>query len=75
MDDLIKDGKETTGVGYYKEILFRKIDTKSDVIIRSLTFSGIRSGRVIIVGVSEFVIEEKDGEKISLRFDEITDLQ
>ena len=75
MEDLEKNGVGVTEVGYYKEMLFRKIDSRSDVIVRSKNFPGSRSGKLIVVGVNEFVIKESDGENATVSFDDILDLQ
>jgi len=74
-DDLIKDGSGTTTVGYYKEKLFRKVDTKSDAIVRSMDFAGTRYGKVLVVGINEFVIEEGDGTKLTVSIDSLIDLE
>lgn len=75
MEDLEKSGKGVTDIGYYKEKLFRKIDSGSDVIVRSTRFSGIRSGKLLVVGVNEFVIRESDGENTTVAFSDILDLE
>lgn len=75
MEDLEKSGLGVTDVGYYKEALFRKVDTKGDAAVRSMAFDGVRFGKVIVVGVDEFVIKESDGEHLTIQFSDILDLQ
>ncbi len=75
MEDLEKSGIGVTSVGYYKEKLFRKIDSGSDAIVRSTKFNGIKSGKVVVVGVEEFAIREVDGDITQIKFDEILDLE
>ncbi len=75
MEDLIKDGTGVTDINCYKEILFRKVDSKSDAIVRSLSFSGIRFGKVLVVGVDEFAIKETDGEITKIKFSDILDIE
>ena len=75
MEDLEKNGKGVTDVGYYKEKLFRKIDSGGDAIVRSTKFSGVRSGKLVVVGVNEFVIRESDGENTTIAFSDILDLE
>ena len=74
-NDLSKDGRDVVNVGFYKEKLYRKVDTKSDIIVRSMKFSGARSGKVIMVGFDEFSIRESDGNNIVIKFDDILDLE
>ena len=74
-NDLEKNGLPSTNVGYYKEKLFRKIDTGSDAIVRSMDFDGVRHGKVIVVGISEFVIRESDGNNRTIPFDGILDIE
>jgi hypothetical protein len=75
MDELVKDGAGVTDIGYYKELLFRKVDNKSDAIVRSMKFDGIKHGQIIVVGIDEFAIKDPDGQVSRIRFDEILDIQ
>ena len=75
MEELEKNGIGVTNIGYYKEKLFRKIDTGSDAIIRSTSFGGVKFGKVVVVGVEEFAIKEVDGEIVKIKFDEILDVE
>lgn len=75
MEDLVKDGNGVTGVDYYRELLFRKIDTKSDAGVRATSFGGMKFGKVVVVGVNEFAIREPDGEVTKVLFDDVLDIQ
>lgn len=75
MENLVKDGKGVTDVGYYKELLFRKVDRGSDVSVRATSFSGAKFGKVVVVGVEEFAIKESDGEITKIKFNDILDVQ
>jgi len=75
MEELTKDGTGVTGVDYYREILFRKLDTKSDVGVRATSFGGMKFGKVMVVGFDEFAIREPDGEVAKIRFEDILDIQ
>jgi len=75
MEELTKDGRGAIGVDYYREILFRKLDTKSDVGVRATSFGGMKFGKVMVVGFDEFAVREPDGEVTKIKFDDVLDIQ
>jgi len=73
--NLTKTGDDKVTIGYYQEILYRKLERGEDAIIRAMCFSGAKKGKIKSVGFEKFQILEGDGELTSVSFDELLDIQ
>jgi hypothetical protein len=73
MEPLVKDGAGVTGKDYYKELLFRKLDSSSDIVVRTMSH-GVVTGKLIFIGIDAFRIKTIDGESIILQIDDVLDI-
>lgn len=72
---LEKSGEGKVSIGYYQEMLFRKMEKKEDAAIRAMGFDGVKVGRIKSVGFNSFQIEEEDGDISSIMIDDVIDIQ
>ena len=72
---IVKDGNGVVTIGYYQEKLYRKMDRGEDATVRSMSFSGVKIGKIKTVGFESFQILEADGEMSSIEFSDLLDIE
>ncbi len=71
---LTKDGNGVETIGYYQEILFRKLDRNENVTVRANGFLGIKIGKVKTVGFKSFQLGEEDKTICSILYEDLLDV-
>ena len=71
---MIKDGAKVTSRMFYQEQLIRAMERKERVSIRSVGFTGMKTGILGSVGFNEFKLIEEDGTSSSIMIDDVIDI-